>query len=531
MNKYIKSSLICTLSALALTGCDDFLDTMPDNRTTLDNEDKINKMLVSAYPDNEYCYVAELSSDNTDDVGGPGNPHTNRWAEEIFAWKDETESRNSSLENYWDAAYGAIAVTNEVLQALNEMGELSDKLKECKGEALICRAYNHFMLANMFCHAWTKNADSKLGLPYMDHCEVELVPKYKRGTLAEFYGKIEDDLKDGLKLLGDSHYSVPKYHFNMNAAYAFAARYYLYTEQWGEVIRLANLVLGAAPETKLRDWKALGALALDHDIVSNAYIDASSNDNLLLMTAISELGVIYGAGYSGGGISVRHQHCDYTASNEDIKALNIFGNYTSFYLRPATYSASNYNKVVWFKLPYLFEYTDIVAQKGYNRTVYPAFTMGELLLNRAEAYTMLKQYDNAAADLTTWMKSITKSTMTLTPESITTFYNGVAYAYSDKAKLASSIKKHINPAFEIEDEGSTQECMLQCVLGFRRMETLHTGIRWFDVKRFGIEIPRRQMNAAGKPAQLLDVLTVNDERRALQIPLKVRDAGLEANPR
>ena len=73
--------------------------------------------------------------------------------------------------------------------------------------------------------------------------------------------------------------------------------------------------------------------------------------------------------------------------------------------------------------------------------------------------------------------------------------------------------------------------MLQCVLGFKRIETLQLGLRWFDVKRYGIEICRRMMNAAGKPEKQTDILTVDDPRRAMQIPQKVRDAGYEPNPR
>ncbi|WP_303036561.1 RagB/SusD family nutrient uptake outer membrane protein [uncultured Muribaculum sp.] len=531
MKKYIIQASVLALSAMALTGCDDFLDTMPDNRATLNNEEKITKMLVSAYPDSEYLYVAELMSDNTDDIGGPQNPYTHRWAEEIYAWKDETEKRNSSTENFWSASYGCIAAANEVLQALDKIGELSPTLKECKGEALLCRAYNHFMLANMFCQAYTKNAASHLGLPYMEACESELVPQYERGNLADFYGKIERDLTEGLKLIGDSHYSVPKYHFNVSAAYAFAARFYLYTENWGEVVKMANRVFGSDPRPMLRDWKALGSLALDHDIVSNAFVNASSNANLLLHTAVSETGLIYGGGYSGGTLACRFNHCSYTSENEDMEATNIFGGSTEFYLRPASYSASNYNKVVWFKLPYMIEYTDIVAQNGYYRTVYPAFTSEELLLNRAEAYVMLKEYDKAAADLTTWMQNMTKSTKVLTPQVVSDFYNKAKYCYSDGAGIESALKKHLNPAFEIDDEGSIQENMLQCVLGFRRLETMHFGLRWFDVKRYGIEIPRRQMNAQGRPVLKTDVLTKDDPRRAIQIPLRVRDAGLEANPR
>ena len=97
--------------------------------------------------------------------------------------------------------------------------------------------------------------------------------------------------------------------------------------------------------------------------------------------------------------------------------------------------------------------------------------------------------------------------------------------------MASTVKKHLHPAFAIDAEGSVQETMLQCVLGFRRMETLHQGLRWFDVKRYGIEIVRRTMGADGKPATLTDVLKKDDNRRAVQIPLDIRQAGVEANPR
>ena len=75
-------------------------------------------------------------------------------------------------------------------------------------------------------------------------------------------------------------------------------------------------------------------------------------------------------------------------------------------------------------------------------------------------------------------------------------------------------------------------CMLQCVLAFHRIETLHFGNRWFDIKRYGIEIPRRVLNSAGRPvAKVGTVLTKDDLRRAFQIPLLVRDAGMQANPR
>lgn len=64
MKQYIYPALALALSTIALTGCDDFLDTMPDNRTSLDSEDNIKSLLISAYPTAEFSLIAELSSDN-----------------------------------------------------------------------------------------------------------------------------------------------------------------------------------------------------------------------------------------------------------------------------------------------------------------------------------------------------------------------------------------------------------------------------------------------------------------------------------
>ena len=129
------------------------------------------------------------------------------------------------------------------------------------------------------------------------------------------------------------------------------------------------------------------------------------------------------------------------------------------------------------------------------------------------------------------MQNIVETDLRLTPKLITDFYNEASYAYSDSLGIQSTIKKHLHPRFDIGAEGDTREAMLQCVLGFRRIETLQTGLRWYDVKRYGIEIVRRTINAAGQPEVRTDVLRADDPRRAIQIPLKVRSAGVVPNPR
>lgn len=530
MNKYIKYAFALALPTVALSSCDDYLDTMPDNRATVDNEDKIKSLLVSAYPTHEFSLVCELSSDNCDDAG-TNNPYTERFFDDTFAWKDEIEDANESLAGYWEDSYNCISSANEALAGIAKLGgPTTPSLQELYAEACLCRAYNHFMLAQLFCKPWTHNAAENLGLPYMEHPETTLKPQYERGNLADFYTKIEDDLTEGLKYVGDSHLDVPKYHFNAKAAYAFATKFYLAVENWEEAANWATKCIGTSPRALLRDNDAQAALPIEGegDVYSEPqaleYIKVTNQCNLMLATATSRLGWVFNRTYTGS----RYSHNSHIAGTETFRALGAFGTMKRVY---AMYSATNLDKALLRKVPCLVEYLDIVAGTGYIHTIIPVFTTDETLLNRAEAYIMLKRYDEAAADLTLWAQNYYRGCPTLTPTILTNFFNQLDYSYSAESPLEGTLKKHLNPAFAIDAEGSTQECMLQCMLDFRRVETLHFGFRWFDIRRYGIEIPRRVLSAAGVPASQSDFLSKDDPRRTFQIPLQVRDAGLEANPR
>ncbi len=529
MNKYIKGVIPSLLAILTLSGCNDFLDEMPDNRTTLDSVDKIKSFLVSAYPYKEFAWVNELSSDNSDDIGILYN-ETTRWMDDTFNWRDESETMTSSLSENWESCFEAISSANEALIAIDNLGgkDASEMLSQLRGEALLCRAYNHFILVNLFCRHWTSNAANDLGLPYMDKPETSLRPSYQRGNLADFYEHIERDLIEGISLVDDSYYDVPKYHFNQKAAYAFAARFYLYTEKWDKVVEYADKVLGSEPKSMLRDWASFVKLNHYGQLRPNFYIDPSANCNLLLQAAYSFRGAAFGR-YSQYS---RYAHTFYLAYHEDVSLKNVWEGYLKGQL--VTTVSDGTDKRMILKSPYAFEFTDPVAGIGYPHTVVASFTADETLLCRAEAYTMLKKYDEAAADIDVWVKNIAmilKSTPDMTPAHIKNFYESKGYCYDDEKRLNSDYKKHLNPSFEIDEEGSMQECMLQCVLAMRRIETLHDGLRWFDIKRYGIEIPRRICDVEGEPDHISDFLTKDDLRRVYQIPQDVRDAGFQPNPR
>ncbi len=72
---------------------------------------------------------------------------------------------------------------------------------------------------------------------------------------------------------------------------------------------------------------------------------------------------------------------------------------------------------------------------------------------------------------------------------------------------------------------------MQAILHLRRIMELGEGYRMQDVKRYGIVIYRRQTNTSYTISAVTDSLTVDDPRRAIQLPQDVITSGLEPNDR
>lgn len=504
---------IITLASTLLwgmTSCGNFLDELPDNRTELDSELKIAKLLVSAYPEATPNEIFELYSDNTDD-NGPDFSYLQLSERDLYSWIDTNEEYQDTPHYLWASSYSAIAAANTALQAIEKMGNPSS-LDPQRGEALVCRAYNHFVLANIFCQAYDSKASQNLGIPYMEDVETTVSPQYQRGTLEEVYQKIEQDLLAGIPLISDDSYSIPKYHFNKKAAYAFAARFYLYytkadLSNYDKVIDYATRVVGNNPADVMRDWEAWSKVSANDNIQPDAYIASSNEANLLMNTTISSLGALCSAYMVGK----RYLHNKDIASHETSQSPGLWGSSEYIYVKPFTTSGADFS---------------IVRKVGiYGNFLYSVpviFTTDETLLCRAEAYIHKKEYNLAAADLTAWMHAYTRSSLVLTPEKITAYYNNLEY-YSPLTKKTP--KKQLNPDFSIES--GVQENMLHCLLHMRRIATLHEGLRWQDIKRYGITIFRRDI----VNNRITDTMGPNDLRRAIQIPKSVILSGMQPNPR
>ena len=317
---------------------------------------------------------------------------------------------------------------------------------------------------------------------------------------------------------------------NKQAAYAFATRFYLYYEKWEKAKEYADKLLGSNPAAYLRDYKTLQAMPLSNSDqavkIAEAYCSASAGCNLLVQTSVSSAGMALAPWVS----NKRYTLTNYLADTELFMSNNIWGSAANTIWKPFTANQGEANFALLMKLPREIQIINTTTGTGFLRTLNVDFTMDEALLNRAEAEIMLGQNDAACADMNTWMHNYFNTSVTLTPSSVQTYFNSVPYAYADADKMVPSFKKHISPRFAIDAEGSVQESLLQCLLNFRRIETVHQGLRWMDIRRYNIEIPRRLIGADGKPSKNLDWLEKDDPRQTVQIPQSIREAGVEGNP-
>ena len=509
---------------LALASCDSYLDKLPDDRAEVNSLDKAKKFLVSAYPNHSPNFVFFISGDNVSDNGVLYNAQPNQM--NAYKWQPIETENNDDPKQVWNANYEAAAVANMALEAL--AGDESADAQALRAEALLCRAFAMFQNANMFCMAWNDSkADEYLGIPYP---KVAGESVNERGTLRQTYENINADIEEALPLLNDGYLTVPKYHFNQKAAYAFAARFNLFYQNWDKAIEYATKALGGNPSSLLRDMDSYAPLAGVDDI-HNKWIRSGENCNLMFVDAVS----LNGRVNRGSSSYKRFCHNRDVITSQTMWAKTPWSESASSAEKNALQEARlmyGSNQAVY--IPSLiedFEIKDKINQTGYAHVVDPVFTGDETILTRAEAYIMKKDYDKALADMNLWVENCISKPTPLTIEAIQEFYGAIDYSYSDAEGLNSTQKKHLNPAFAIDEEGSVQESMLQCVLTMRRIETMPQGIRWFDVKRYGIEIVRRQMDAQGIPAELLDVLGKDDPRRAVQLPSRVISAGMTPNPR
>lgn len=501
----MKKTLSLSIIIFLLTACQDYLATSPDSTfdVQIDSEGKIAELLAGAYPEASYFAFLEARTDN---VGERAKGIHSQMNEAMYYWEDYDQEDLDTPLNYWNACYAGIAQANQALELLSKYPK-SDRVKALYGEAFLLRAYLHFMLVNIWAEPYgTAKSETAPGIPYLTQPEKNALVSYDRGTVKEVYEKIEKDLKLGISLVDDNYYIRPKFHFNKKAAYAFASRFYLTKGEWGLVVAYSDYVLGIDPKLVLRNWqKYKKEFDSNNKYLYTRYANVDEPANLLLATTESRI-----------ARDIPSEKYGLATPNVE-KVYNEHGidgclNFRKMKMEP--YFLLNYGNgpiddgryIAKFDELSLSGYTGIRPRGLYVTNV--LFSTDEVMLNRMEAYAMLREYDKAIDNLLVYLSA----------------KYGVQLSCSRSAYTQTSSENYqiYTPFYGMS---LNQLALIKIFAGFRRQEFLHEGLRWFDIRRFYLPVKRTSKYKFYKQ------LEKEDPRKLLQIPAEAINRGLSPNPR
>jgi len=473
---------------LLISGCENFLGVEPDStRALIRTPQEVSQLLTTAYPQSSYVLFSESMSDNVSDKGVGEEDRTNRDAyrfDVITAPVDEQDSPDM----YWAECYRAISVANQALEIIRN-AENPAQFDAQKGEALLARAYGHFMLVSFFSKFYEpgKTNDSP-GIPYVTEPEKVVIKQYERKTVDYVYEMIEKDITEGIPLIDDASYTVSTYHFNKAASHAFASRFYLVKREYEKVIAHANEVFGgSAAGSFLRNWNTTYA-SMSPEMLFNTYSRASERSNLLLIETAS----LYGrhlANYRYGLTFAKYSEIFFSSRVVNSNAR---------WVQPLYYRGDGN-----YFIPKLTEYfvrESVNAEIGFPYVMLPVITAEEVLFNRAEALAMLNRNNEALSDLNLYaskrIANYNSGTHQLTLAKIRSFYN----------------------------TNNTTTGLINTILDYKRAEFVQEGMRWFDMQRWGLPVTHVTAGATIS-------LNADDPKRVLQLPQSVSLSGLPLNPR
>jgi hypothetical protein len=468
---------------LALSACDNFLSENPDNRVDLDTIDKSAQLLTSAYPSSAYTFT-EWMADNVSYTSG-----TTKLPEHVQAynWKESTSSNQDTPSFIWMGSYEAIAPANEVLAILADLDGDTDKKNAIRGEALLARAYNHFMLVNLFAKQYNRQtASTDPGVPYIEEPETTFIVQYTRNTVADVYAKVERDMREGMRLVSTKYYqNSGKYHFTPLAALAFASRFFLFKGDYENCINYSTEMLGSDPNVFVKDLPSILENYSNTDEFLRLMTAPGDDSNLLLARNVTNYPVNIGFWPNIDQVNILFNNNPF--NKDDLRRSNRY----PLFVRGT-------NGYAFGKYQFLFERTSITSNVGYNYTVMPLFRGEEVLLNRAEAYAYTGQSNAALSDLQIYINKRYTDTPTVTLKLLQDYYRTT----------------------------DSQQALVKFIIEERNKEFIQEGLRWFDIRRYNLPVTHITDTGASI------TLTENDLRKVLQIPQNAIDVGgLEPNPR
>ena len=352
--------------------------------------------------------------------------------------------------NIWSDAYQVIAVTNDIISAIDKISvdeTQSGNRDRIKGEALFVRGLIYFDLLRSYAREpghLVNNFD--LGVPLVTESFTSMGPDAypSRNNISDVWTQVESDLNESFTLLqGNDANNFPQRPTSY-AAKALLARAYLYQSKWQDAVDAASWVIDKKnPVLYTGDYKDLYTNGVE-DIYELRFsaTEALGSSSLHAMYAVNDGWTgTEGSGYisngKGGG------------TGELIVANNLLtqfetGDKRLTMMRKAYYNG-NTSTIVWWTGKFNS------WQGVFGQDNIPLIRISEMYLIRAEASLNL-----AAPNYTTARNDIDALRAA----------RGLAATSAGNGALAAAVQKE------------------------RRLELCFEGHRFFDLKRLGMDITK-----------------------------------------
>ena len=303
----MKKSLIYVLVAIFTMACNDFVDIVPRGNTIPETVDDLAKMMNNSAQTTDYgtSDVLYSLSDNvilySDDYTLTEDPASVLYTSlknsqtnlNICSWADYVYNTTEDDPD-WNGLYKSNYVVNYILNKIDVVEEgISVKRSEVKGQALVHRAMNYFLLVNLYGKYYNAStATEDPGVPLV--LEADINKQYPRSTVAKVYEQILSDLNEAIAILETA---MPRYSHipGRAAAYALRARVYLWQQNYdqaysdvSEALKIRSelidyntlsLVSSKGPAYGINNYETIPSINIE-ELYSRAYRDGYSSPNM-----------------------------------------------------------------------------------------------------------------------------------------------------------------------------------------------------------------------------------------------------------
>lgn len=247
------------------SSCGDFLEEYSQNSTYVESVDDLDELLLgSGYLSRNITGISSTGSlaylhimaDESKEMPVPNSSISKSdqtWERMagFYIWSENPFTSYAGVaraDGEWANFYTRISVLNSILlEAPNckiEKDAEREQLSRVLGECYYLRAWNYFMLANLYGAAYDKsNLNDAASVTLKLDPAIE-DKKFSRANTGEVYQQMVRDLIQAITLLEAGSTIESKVHVTTAAAYALLSRVYLYMEEYELAVKAADQVKG-----------------------------------------------------------------------------------------------------------------------------------------------------------------------------------------------------------------------------------------------------------------------------------------------